>query len=160
MNNQKVNNKIVTCDFVGTYLDALTRGKNYEVLVEDNEKQQIKIVGDNNRARWFRKSHFLPPGSNVTIMLSWKFDDEIIDSSEESLEHIEVTVTFSNGEKRWCSICTKNGLLDYIERNMPGNVFLIENEIIVRNFSNEVVYDALRSLDQQNQLLNSTSPLS
>ncbi|MED1919365.1 hypothetical protein P4V64_29155 [Bacillus thuringiensis] len=160
MNNQNVNNKIVICDFVGTYVNALTRGKNYEVLVEDDEKQQIKIVGDNHGARWFRKSYFLPAGSNVTIMLSWKFDDEIIDPSEESLEHIEVTVTFSNGEKRWCSICTKNGMRDYIERNMLGNVFLIENEIIVRNFSNEVVDDALRSLDQQNQLLSSTRPLS
>ncbi|WP_186380570.1 hypothetical protein [Brevibacillus brevis] len=52
MNNQNVNNKIVICDFVGTYVNALTRGKNYEVLVEDYEKQQIKIVGDNHRARW------------------------------------------------------------------------------------------------------------
>lgn len=157
MNNEKIN-KMVVCNFVGTYVDALTRSKEYEVLVEDEEKQQIKIVGDNHRTRWFRKSHFLPVGSNVTSMVSWQFDDVIEDRSEKSLEHVEVTITFSNGEKRWCSLCTKDGLLYYLERNMIGNVFLIEKEIVVKNFSNEVVDDALRSLDQQDQLISSTNP--
>ncbi|RUT29863.1 hypothetical protein EJP77_13675 [Paenibacillus zeisoli] len=87
MNSGNITNKIVVCDYVGTYINALTRGKEYEVLVEDEEKQQLKIVGDNNRARWFRRNLFLPVGTKVTIMVSWEFDDEIIDSSEKSLEH-------------------------------------------------------------------------
>ncbi|MCP3773108.1 hypothetical protein NLX71_07210 [Paenibacillus sp. MZ04-78.2] len=103
MNNEKINNKIVVCNYVGTYVNALTRGKEYEVLVEDEEKQQVKIVGDNHRARWFRRSLFLPAGNNVTIMVSWEFDNEIIDSSEKSLEHIELTVTFSNQQNQLLS---------------------------------------------------------
>jgi hypothetical protein len=67
MNNEKIN-KIVVYNFVGTYVDDLTRGKEYEVLVEDEEKQQIIIVGDNLRAGWFRRSLFLPAGSNVTTI--------------------------------------------------------------------------------------------
>lgn len=158
MGNENVK-EIVVCDFVGTYVDALTRGKEYEVVVSDEEKQQIKIVGDNGRTRWFKRNLFLPAGSNVTTMISWQFDDDIKDRSEKSLEHVEVTIIFSSGEKRWCSLCTKAGLFDYIERNMIGNVLLLENAIIVCNFSNEVVHDALRSVDQQNRLISSTRPL-
>jgi hypothetical protein len=51
-------------------------------------------------------------------------------------------------------------MMDYIERNMMGDVSLIEYKIIVKNFSIEVVNGALRSLDQQNQLICSTRPLS
>lgn len=158
MDNENVK-EIVVCDFVGMYVDALTRGKEYEVVVSDEEKQQIKIVGDNGRTRWFKRNLFLPAGSNVTTMISWQFDDDIKDRSEKSLEHVEVTIIFSSGEKRWCSLCTKAGLFDYIERNMIGNVLLLENAIIVCNFSNEVVHDALRSVDQQNRLISSTRPL-
>ena len=157
INNEKIK---VVCNFAGTYVNALTRGKEYEVLVEDEDKQQIKILGDNHRARWFSSSPFLRAGSIVAIMDSWKYDDEIKDRGEKSLEHVEITITFSNGDKRWCSICTKDGMMDYIERNMMGNVFLIEYIIIVKNFSIEVVDGALRSLDQQNQLISSTRPLS
>ncbi|WP_312109116.1 hypothetical protein [Brevibacillus reuszeri] len=157
MNNEK--KERVICQSAGTYVNALTRGKEYAIVVNDEVKQQIKIVGDNGRSRWFCKSLFLPAGSHVTTMVSWQYDDEIKDRSEKSLEHIEVTITFSDGEKRWCSLCTKNGLFDYIERNMEGCVFLIENKIVVQNFSDEVVDVALRSLDQQNQLVRSTKPL-
>ncbi|NQF14930.1 hypothetical protein HPY31_13520 [Brevibacillus sp. HB1.3] len=149
---------IVICKDVGLYFDALTRGKHYEVLAEDEVKEQIRVVGDNNRARWFRKYYFVPDGSSVPVLVNWAFDDTIQDSSEESLEHIEITVTLSEGEKRWCSLCTKAGLLDYIERCMDDNVFLIENQVIVKNFSKEVVNDALKRLDQQNLLISSTKP--
>jgi hypothetical protein len=150
---------IVVCNDVGSYADALTRGKQYEVKAEDEAKEQIKVVGDNNRARWFKKYYFVAVGSSVPILADWQFDDMIQDSSENSLEHIEVTVTFSDGEKRWSSLCTRAGLLDYIQRNMDGNFFLIENQIIVKNFSQEVVNDTLKRLDQQNQLVSSTKLL-
>lgn len=153
------NKKVVICNNVGSYFDALTRGKQYEVLAEDEAKEQIKVVGNNNLARWFKKYYFVPDGSSLPLLVKWTFDDTIKDSSEESLEHIEVTVIFSTGEKRWCSLCTKVGLLDYIERNMDSSVFLIDNQVIVKNFSKEVVNDALKRLDQQNQLLSSTIPL-
>lgn len=154
-----MNNERVICQCAGTYVNALTRGKEYAVLVNDEVKQQIKVVGDNDRTRWFPRSLFLPGGSYVTTMVSWQYDDEIKDRSEKSLEHVEVTIRFSNGKKRWCALCTKNGLFDYMERNMVGSVFLIENKIVIQNFSDEVVDDALRSLDQQNQLVRSTKPL-
>ncbi|MEW9674016.1 hypothetical protein [Ammoniphilus sp. 3BR4] len=148
--------KVVICNSVGLYVEALTRGKEYEVIAEDEEKEQIKILGDNNRARWFRKHYFVPYGSSVPVLVKWQFDDTIDDSSETSLEHIDITVFLSDGQKKWCSVCTKAGLVDYIERNMDGNVFLIENQIIVKNFLCEVVNDALIYLDQQNELISST----
>lgn len=89
-------------------------------------------------------------------MASWKFDDVIQDGSESSLEHIEITITFSNGVKRWCSICTKAGLTDYVDRNMDGSVFLLENVIVVKNLTHEVVNEAIHELDQQDLLLNAT----
>jgi len=146
--------KSVICDCIGPYSGALTRGKEYVVLEENDEKEQIRIVGDNNRIRWFQKDYFVPYGNSVPVLVKWKFDDEIIDSSEKSLEHIEVTFTFSDGQKRWCSICTKQGLNDYVERNMDWNVLLIENQIIVKDFSYEIVNRAFFDLDQQNNLLN------
>ncbi|MCQ6563853.1 hypothetical protein [Paenibacillus mendelii] len=134
-----MSSKIVVCNDVGPYLEALTRGKEYEVIAEDEVKEQFKIKGDNNRSRWFKKYYFVSPGISVPVIVSWKFDDVVKDSSANSLEHIEISIIFNDGQKRWCSICTKTGLLDYLERNMDGNVYLIEYQIIVRNFSNEVV---------------------
>lgn len=154
------NKKFVVCNNVSSYADALTRGKKYEVFAENEVKQQIKVIGDNNRARWFKKNLFVTDESYVPIMANWQFDDTIQDSSEDSLEHVEVSVIFSDGQSRWCSLCTKAGLLDYIERNMDGKVFMIETQIIVKNFSREVVHDALTCLDQQNQLISSTKSLS
>ncbi|WP_047155483.1 hypothetical protein [Aneurinibacillus tyrosinisolvens] len=151
--------KIVICNSVGSYVEALTRGKEYEVIAENEEKEQIKILGDNNRARWFNKYYFVPCGSNVSVLVKWQFDDVIHDSSEKSLQHPEITVILSDGQKRWCSICTKAGLMEYIERNMDGNIFLIENQIIVKDFSHEVVNEALIHLDQQNELISSTNLL-
>ncbi|WP_047154070.1 hypothetical protein [Aneurinibacillus tyrosinisolvens] len=153
-------NKVVICNSVGSYAEALTRGKEYEVIAENEEKEQIKILGDNKRARWFKEDYFVSYGSNVPVLVQWQFDDVIHDSSENSLQHPEITVILSDGQKRWCSICTKVGLMDYIQRNMDGNVFLIENQIIIKDFSHEVVNDALIHLDQQNELISSTKLLS
>ncbi|SFS98042.1 hypothetical protein SAMN05444972_11468 [Marininema halotolerans] len=150
----------VICNSVGLYVEALTRGKEYEVLAEDEEKDQIKIVGDNKRGRWFKKSYFVPYGSNVAVLVKWQFGDSIHDVSEESLEHIEITVLLSDGQTRWCSVCTKAGLVDYIERNMNGNGFLIENQIVVKNLLHKTVNDALIYFDQQNELIRSTKLLS
>lgn len=134
--------RIVIYNDVGIYLEALTRGKHSEVLAEDEEKKQIKVVGDNDRARWYGKYYFVPDVISAPVMVNWKFDDTIQDLSEKSLEHIEVTVNFSDGDKRWCSLCTKAGLLDYIERNMGDNLFLVVNQIIVKSFSKKklIVY--------------------
>jgi len=153
-------NKIVICNFVGVYKEALTRGKEYEVIEEDVEKEQIRIIGDNNRTRWYKKNLFVPYGCCVPVLVNWQFDDTIHDPSENSLQHVEVTITLSNGQKRWGSICTKNGIFNYIERNMDASVLLLENWIIVNNFSHEVVNEALYHLDQQNQLISSTKLLS
>lgn len=56
--------KVVICNSVGPYVDALTRGKEYEVIADDEEKEQIKIVGDNNRTRWFKRYYFVSYGSS------------------------------------------------------------------------------------------------
>lgn len=65
-------NKIVVCNDVGSYADALTRGKKYEVIAEDEGKEQIKVIGDNNRARWFKKYYFVTDGSSAPVMVDWQ----------------------------------------------------------------------------------------
>jgi hypothetical protein len=70
-----------------------------------------------------KKYYFVTDGSSVPVMVDWQFDDTIQDSSENSLEHIEVTVILSEGQKRWCTLCTKSIILSGIE-----------NQIIVKNF--------------------------
>ncbi|TYP73263.1 hypothetical protein [Paenibacillus methanolicus] len=149
----------LVCVCVGLYRDALTRGQRYEILEEDSEKAQIKVLGDNNRTRWFPRSYFNDSSVNVPVIDSWKFDDYIRDDGENSLEHIEFTVTFSTGEQRWGWICTKAGLADYIDRNWNGPVLLIENQIVVQNFSHSTVQEALYELDRQDQLIRATQPL-
>ncbi|MFD0588733.1 hypothetical protein ACFQZE_12100 [Paenibacillus sp. GCM10027627] len=129
------------------------------MLDESFEKEQIRIKGDNNRTRWFPTGYFDDPNSSVPIIQSWKFDDEIDDDSENSIELIEITITFSTGNKRWCWICTKAGLIDYIDRNMDGSVFYLENRIVVKDFNYDVVNEALHELDQQNQIIGATRPL-
>ena len=58
--------KIVICTSVGVYTKALTRGKEYKEIAEDEEKDQLKIIGDNNRARWFRQGYFAPHGTTAS----------------------------------------------------------------------------------------------
>ena len=150
---------MLVCISVGSYKEALTRGKIYEVLDEEPEKEQVKIRGDNNRTRWYRKYYFDDPSCSVPVVESWKFDDTIQDDSENSLEQIEITITFNSGEKRWCWICTKAGLIDNIERNMDGCVLFFENLIVVKNLTQSVVNEAIYELDQQNQIIGATRPL-
>ncbi|MGO4183114.1 hypothetical protein AB4Z17_18145 [Paenibacillus sp. TAF43_2] len=42
------NKKSVVCNNVSSYADALTRDKKYEVIAENEGKQQLKVIGDNN----------------------------------------------------------------------------------------------------------------
>ena len=68
----------ITCISVGSYDGALTRGQQYELLGQNEQKQHVKVQGDNGRARWFPAGNFDLSGGAVSVIVDWRFDDLII----------------------------------------------------------------------------------
>lgn len=143
----------IRCKSTGVYDHALTRGKVYEIVDEDENK--YRIVGDHGRRVWISKYNFAPIEELVLIMTAWQFDDEI-----DNYEFIEVSVTFNDGSKRWCVITTPQKMVEYFDKelmNPPG--IYIEHLIIMKTTRAEEVEIMLRHLDNQNELIELTKPL-
>lgn len=65
----------IKCTSIGVYEHALTRGKVYEIVGEDENK--YRIVGDHGRRVWISKYNFTSIEQAVLIMKTWQFDDDI-----------------------------------------------------------------------------------
>ncbi|GIO31801.1 MULTISPECIES: hypothetical protein [Paenibacillus] len=143
----------IKCKSTGVYEHALTRGKIYEIVDEDENK--YRIVGDHRRRIWISKSNFVPIEEPVLIMTTWQFDDEI-----DNYEFIEVSITFSDGSKRWCVITTPQKIVEYFDQefmNLPG--IYMKHLIIMKTTRTEEIEVMLRHLDNQNELIELSKPL-
>ncbi|MFC3750725.1 hypothetical protein [Paenibacillus sp. GCM10012306] len=142
------------CSSIGNYENALTKGKKYEILAEKEEK--IRIVGDHGRSVWIDKYYFNFTDEEVHILTDWKFDDDL-----ETMEFIEITLTFNDRVKRWCIITTPDKLKQHFARQaaleLPG--IHIGHLIIVQTIDVDTVNAFLREMDDQGELLNASLPL-
>ncbi len=86
----------LACVSESVYRDALTRGKLYTVLATDGEKRQVRILGDNERIRWFPAYCFDQGDRTVPVLIRYWIEDPI--TSDYDLP-IEVTVLLSDGSK-------------------------------------------------------------
>jgi hypothetical protein len=172
---------IITCIAVSTHGAALTRGKQYTVLVFDPEREAVYIEADGGRYRWFPLALFDPSGGEVAVMTAFHLSDPISDPREDC---IEVTLELSDGGRRVCFFATPRWIADHLElRTEPklvrqGNLRLgqitllakwlqsadgspvgmvnIPNLIILSRLTPETIERALRHMDQNDELLAST----
>ncbi|MDQ0060016.1 hypothetical protein [Paenibacillus harenae] len=143
----------IKCTSIDVYEHALTRGKVYEVVDED--ENNYRIVGDHGRRVWISKYNFASIEESVLIMKTWQFDDDI-----DKYELIEVTITFDDESKRWCVITTPEKIVEYFDNELmspPG--INMKHLIIMKTTRTEDVETMLKHLDNQNELIEVTIPL-
>jgi hypothetical protein len=106
----------VTCVDESVYSGALTWGKRYVLLARDEEKGKIRVLGDNGRTRWYPALCFDLEGHEVVRIESIKIDDHY----EVTPQRLDVEVTLSNGERRWCFFVTPEGLSGFNQAQLGG----------------------------------------
>ena len=149
----------VICIDISIYRDALTRGKEYEVLKRDNDEKQIKVKGDSDRIRWYPSYCFTKNREDLFNVKTFTIDDKI---QNAYLDAIEVTLILSNGTKeirRWCYFLTPAYV--YKMFNDPKSITFITGPqgIFIPVLTEETIRDSIYYLESQNQLLEHTLPL-
>ena len=147
----------ITCICVSVYAEALTRGQQYTIL--NQKEKQYQVQGDNGRVRWFPTYCFVEGEVSVPVLTHFQLDTSL----ESALEIcLEVTVTFSTGEKRWCWVATPAALSrcgDWIEGTTIPFHYGIPHLIIAAEVNEELIERMLRYIDSQGRLLECTLPL-
>ena len=151
--------KELVCVSVDAYAHTLTRGRHYEVLREDEEKQQVYIKGDNGRQRWYPMYCFAETDAHVPVLLGFRLDDPI-EFPDEQL--IDVIIQLSDGQVRYCSFTTPAALYgsgDFDEESGLSFHYNIPHVIVVDELSEAAIWNILQHIDSQGELLECTLPL-
>lgn len=148
----------LVCSSVGVYREALTRGEEYVVLDRNDERQQIRVKGDNGRIRWFPRYHFCSRDEEVPVLAEFLIDDDLIDTDQGC---IEVVISLSNGERRFCWFATPTALGNCGE--MLGDTgcryhYCNRHFVIATDVSRESIGRVLREIESQGCLLECTLP--
>ena len=143
---------LVTCVRVKGHDRNLTHGQQYEVVEEDEGKDEdkdlVRVRLPDGRLRRFPRLCF----DLVPALVAWKFDDEIEDEVHQGWCP-EVTFTLTDGTRRWCVLATPQFLIRYLGPPLPQPRFWASNLIVVRSYADEAVEEALRHLDEQGELI-------
>jgi hypothetical protein len=152
---KKSMSKFATCASIGSYADALTRGKQYEVLDEDHTRQQVKILGDNGRVRWYPSACFDLDGTPTPLMTYWQYDAAVGDPLDD---WIEVSFDLSDGTRRWLSFVTPLRLKRLLEAPASEMSIWSDHMVIVRSLEPERIDQVLKMLDQDGDLIKASVP--
>ncbi len=147
----------VTCICESVYRNALTRGRKYATI--EKKDGLVKITGDNGRTRWFSSYCFDLQGECATTMTSFKLDDPIEDASKYA---VEVTVTLSDGQRRWCLFTTPSVLAscgELLEDTQVRFHYCNTHLIVATEISEILVKRILKEIDAQGDLISCTVPL-
>ncbi len=134
------------------YGHALTRGKKYIVKKEDSEK--YRIIGNHGKALWISKYYFIEGNIEVPVLETWKFDDDL-----NEFDLVEVTLSFSDGSKRWCPVTTPQRLVNQFNKKMEPPGFNIRHLIITKTMNHDDIEKTLLHLDSNDELTEASKPL-
>ncbi|MEZ5657056.1 MAG: hypothetical protein R3E83_00530 [Burkholderiaceae bacterium] len=153
----KLPDLICVCESV--YRGALTRGARYEVLALDPDRRQARMRGDNGRVRWFPLYCFAAGDVSVPRLAAFRIDDPI---DPDGAYSVEVTVTLTDGQLRWCVFATPEALAasgELIDAG-PARFHFGNRHIIIATALSEALIGAmLRQIDGQGELLACTLAL-
>lgn len=144
--------RIITCTVVGVYGHALTRGNKYIIKNEDEDK--YRIAGNHGKAIWICKGYFIEGNIEVPILVTWKIDDDT-----NIFDLVEITLTFSNGSKRWCLVTTPERLVKHFNKEMEPPGMNIRHLIITKTMNHEDIEKTLLYLDSNDELIEASKPL-
>jgi hypothetical protein len=146
----------VTCICESVYSNNLSRGKRYLVTDIDWIKQQVRIKG-NLRTRWYPVYCFDFDNRPVITIQSYTIDDPIRDPSKAA---IEVTITFTSGEQRFCLFMTPSALAESGDWMPETNLHYGSKHLIICNqITAENIDKVLHYIDSQNELIECSIPL-
>ena len=146
--------KMITCVSEPPYSEALTRGKQYQLLAEKEGK--VRVRGDNNRIRWYSEFCFDLQGNLASRLSKWKFDDQP-EEAPETL--VEITMCFNDGKYRWSIIATPASLKNLLEeRDMEPGLW-ISHMIVVRSLNSADISLTLSQIDRAGDLLEASRAL-
>lgn len=150
-----------TCISESIYHHALTYGKKYLILATqaDPSRPVIKILGDNGRVRWFPSLCFDLSGADVPLLETIDIRDDPADSSAVA---VEVHVTLSNGEERWCFFVTPHSLSRFGEYIHGTNIQIhygAPHMIVIERFDQAIIEAALRHIERHGELLACTKSI-
>ncbi|MBI5336303.1 MAG: hypothetical protein HZB45_01305 [Mycolicibacterium rufum] len=144
---------IATCTGVGVYGHALTFGNHYVVLSQDTGKQQIRVLGDHGKKRWFPTYYFDLSGRPVVKLVSQRIDDPLGDP----LLSVDVVLEFSDGQWRWCTFVTPeilSGVGGHAE--CPDGRLLMYDAphmIVVSAITRDTIENSIAYIESQGRLL-------
>jgi hypothetical protein len=142
----------LTCISESVYQHALTRGKIYDVLAVDADKDQVRVAADDGRMLWFSRSCFAEGAQEVPRLVSFIAQDPWGTASRQP---IEVTVRLSDGSKRFCWVATPQALQATGDCLSDGSTFFHapnRNLLILSHVTQHTVELLLRHLDAQGEL--------
>jgi hypothetical protein len=132
------------CIDESVYSQHLTKRREYEVV--DWKEGQVRIKGDTQRLVWLPAACFSE--GPIPAIRTVKIDDPITDPENDC---VEVTVEFTNEERRWTRFTTPTWIAGYLQDTasfLPGSGF-----IIVKALQREAIETTIHELDRQNELL-------
>lgn len=145
----------LTCRCVGTYRDALTRGKHYAAKGRDPAKEQVRLLGDNGRERWFPMSLFVEGEVELPGLRGVDIRDDL---EQADRIPIEVLVTLTTGERRWCYFATPGALSATGDRLGETDVRYHHGPhlIVATRLTEEIIGRILKELEDQDSLIATT----
>ncbi len=137
--------EIIYCLDESVYSDHISKRKSY--TIKDTKPDQIRIVNNSQKLVWLPNPCFT--NAKIPEIIEIKIDDEITDSQNDC---IEVTIEFSDGEKRWVTFATVNWLKGKINEHknyLSGNGLIFVEELSETSINRTII-----ELDKQNELLH------
>lgn len=138
----------VFCINEGAYAQHLTKRKAYQIeeIGTDSKEGKVQIRGDRNRLVWISDLHF--SNTNQAEIQTVNIDDEVKDLENA---FAEITITFSNGKKRWLTVMTPKYLQGRLEQE--SSFFNGHNIIFINKITLPIVEAMIYELDRTNELL-------
>lgn len=151
---------VATCACVGVYAHALTYGSAYPILAHDVDKRQVKVRGDNAKARWYPDHCFDLSGQRVVKLVHMTIDGPV----DDGCNTVDVVLEFSDGQRRWCYFVTPECLSHLGGAAQVGDERLLSyrspHMIVVSAINGEIIDQSLTYIESQGELLAASMPIS
>lgn len=138
---------IIYCIDEGGYESHITKRKSYELVKigEGTKEGKVRIKNNQQKLVWIPEECFT--NKAIPDLVSISIDDQI---DNELNSCIEVTITFSNGQKYWTTFMTVN----YLNKKLLENRDFITGDklILTKQVNKDIIDKTINELDRTNKL--------
>ena len=149
----------VVCVSESIYWDVLSRGRYYQVLQTDTKRGLVQVEIENSRPRWFPTFCFNFDTGAAPVMTRFELHGIL---QPDQLHPVQVDITLSTGEVRWCLFITPVALAQsghHIEDTEIPFHYGNRNLIVAGELSEELIGKMLRFMDKKGTLIECSLPV-